>query len=68
MRTLHNLWKVSNGWLLVPEGDQTMLHSNDACNAVVFKSLEEFSKWKPIRKRNRKPKQKETANANINQH
>lgn len=65
MRVTHNLWKVSNGWLLVPEGDDRVLSVNDAPQAFVFKSLKEFSEWKPARKRNRKPKPvKETPDAN----
>lgn len=56
MRTAHNLWKVSNGWLLIPEGLDRVLTVDEAPQAAVFKSLDEFSKWKPKQKRNRKPK------------
>jgi len=58
MRTAHNLWKVSNGWLLIPEGTDRVLTVDDASEAAVFKTLEEFAKWNPPRKRNRKTKPK----------
>lgn len=67
MRVTHNLWKVSNGWLLVPEGSDRVLSTTDAPQAAVFKNLKEFSDWKPKRKRSRKTKPTETpADANIN--
>ena len=56
MRIKHTLWKVSNGWLLVPDGAVSGISANDAPNCAIFKSLKEFAEWKPIRKRNRKPK------------
>jgi hypothetical protein len=68
MRVTHNLWKVSNGWLLVPEGCDSVLSSNDAPQAAVFKSLKEFSEWKPARVRRKRSKPsttKESNNANI---
>jgi len=58
MRVTHNLWKVSNGWLLVPEGSDSVLSTSEAPQAAVFKSLKEFADWKPARvrrKRNNKP-------------
>lgn len=58
MRITHNLWKVSNGWILVPEGDDSVLTPEKAAGAAVFKNLEEFCKWTPKQKRNRKPKTK----------
>ena len=66
MRVKHNLWKVSNGWILVPESVDRVLSPTEAPDCHVFKNLKEFSEWKPARKRNRnrKPKQKEPANAN----
>lgn len=59
----HTLWKVSNGWLLVPSGNGKVLDSAEAPLCAVFKTLDEFAKWKPVRKRNRKPKGKEPVNA-----
>lgn len=54
MRVTHNLWKVSNGWILVPEGCDRVLSTTEAPQAAVFKTLKEFSDWKPKQKRNRK--------------
>jgi len=68
MRVKHTLWKVSNGWLLVPEDVDRVLSPAEAPYCYVFKTLKDFTDWKPKRIRNRKPKQKETTNANINQH
>lgn len=51
MRVTHNLWKVSNGWILVPEGCDTTLSTLMAPQAVVFTSLSDFAKWKPKRVR-----------------
>jgi len=65
MRVTHNLWKVSNGWLLVPEGCDSVLSTAEAPNAAIFKDLKEFAAWRPPVKRNRKPKTtKETPDAN----
>jgi hypothetical protein len=58
MRVTHHLWKVSNGWLLVPEGFPNSITPNEAPQAAVFKSLEEFAKYKP--KRVRKPRKHKT--------
>jgi hypothetical protein len=57
MRIKHNLWRVSNGWLLVPEGDDSIIQSKDASQITVFKTLKEFAETFPKRerKRNRKP-------------
>lgn len=55
-RIKHNLWKVSNGWLLVPENVDGMLDSIEAPSCVVFKTLKEFADYKPKRVRHRKPK------------
>jgi hypothetical protein len=60
----HTLWKVSNGYLRVPEGCEGILQASDAENCTIFKDLSEFAKWQPKRKRNRKPKQKDITNAN----
>lgn len=65
MRVKHTLWKVSNGYLLVPEDCDRMLQSSDAAGSYVFKTLKEFSEWKPKRKRNRKLKEKTDANITI---
>lgn len=64
MRVTHNLWKVQNGWILVPEGCDSILSPSDAAQALVFKDLQEFSKWTPKRVRRKRTKQtKETNNA-----
>jgi len=62
MRVKHNLWKVSNGWILVPESVDRVLSPAEAPECHVFKTLKEFSEWKPKRKRNRKqtPKHADT--------
>ena len=54
MRNEHTLWKVSNGFILVPEGTAGALTSEQAAKASVFKSLKEFADYKPKRVRNRK--------------
>jgi hypothetical protein len=68
MRIKHQLWKVSNGWLLLPEnvdGSHIVLDSSDAPRCVVFKSLEEFAKYTPKRERkSRKTKPLEVKPAN----
>lgn len=59
MRIMYNLWKVSNGWLLVPEETgKYSLDPKDAPRCAIFKTLKEFSDWKP--KRERKPRTKKT--------
>ena len=64
MRIKHTLWKVSNGWLLLPDKDADGIGPGDAPYMVIFKTLKEFSEWKPKQKRNRKPKTaKETPDA-----
>jgi hypothetical protein len=59
MRTNYTLWRASNGWLLVPEGNSDKaISANDVRECVIFKSLKEFADWKPARvrrKRNNKP-------------
>jgi hypothetical protein len=47
---------VGNGWLLVPEDVDGYLNSREAPQCAVFKTLKEFSEWKPKRVRHRKPK------------
>jgi hypothetical protein len=54
MRIKHNLWKVSNGWLMVPDTVDGMLPVDDAPRCVVFTSLKEFADWKPRRVRRKK--------------
>jgi len=69
MRVQHTLWKVSNGWLLVPEDCNTVVNSKDAPRCTVFKSLKEFSDWRPRRERKHKPHMitiEDKNNANIN--
>jgi hypothetical protein len=51
MRIKYNLWKVGNGWLLVPEGANTGISSSEAQHCFVFKSLKEFADFKPKRER-----------------
>jgi hypothetical protein len=50
-RIKHQLWKVQNGWLLVPEDSESTLAFNEAPQCVIFKTLKEFSEWKPKRQR-----------------
>jgi len=69
MRTKTTLWKVSNGYLLVPEDCDNIVQAKEAAGCSVFKTLKEFADWKPVVKRNRKPKTKpteKTPDANIN--
>ena len=71
MRVTHNLWKVNNGWLLVPEGCDRVLSATDAPQAAVFKSLKEFSEWKPSRvrrKRSKTPTTTKETTTDANQH
>lgn len=67
MRIQHNLWRVKNGWLLVPE-DNGYLKAADAPNCEVFKTLKEFSDQYPKRERRKATTKvtKETTHANIN--
>jgi hypothetical protein len=51
MRTKYQLWKVSNGWLLVPEGKDGQIMATDAPNCIVFRNLKEFADYKPKRER-----------------
>lgn len=52
MRTKYTLWKASNGWLLVPEGNSnTAISANDVQHCVIFKTLKEFADFKPKRER-----------------
>jgi len=64
MRVSHNLWRVSNGWLLVPEGCDRVLDPKDAPEMFVFKTLKEFSDWKPKRVRRKKSKAEKHDNQN----
>lgn len=74
MRIKHSLWRVSNGWLLVPEEDSYSINSKDAPQCAIFKTLKEFADTFPKReRRTRKPKtetvtltQKDIQHANIN--
>jgi hypothetical protein len=54
MRTKYQLWKVSNGWLLVPEGADGQIKATDAPQCIVFRNLKEFADFKPKRERNRR--------------
>ncbi len=67
MRIKHNLWRVSNGWLLVPEGNDGIIKADDASKITVFKTLKEFADTYPKRERKtRKPvTTKEPEHANI---
>jgi hypothetical protein len=56
MRIKHTLWRVSNGWLLVPEDESTILRSEDAAGCSVFKTLKEFADQYPKRERKHKNK------------
>lgn len=58
MRIKHNLWRVSNGWLLVPEDVDGYLGCKDAQQCAVFKTLKEFSDQYPKRER-KKPQPKQ---------
>jgi hypothetical protein len=58
MRTKHTLWKVSNGYLLVPEDCDGLVAVREAPGCAVFKSLKEFSEWKPQRIRRKRNKLK----------
>lgn len=54
MRTNFTLWRASNGWLLVPEGNSDKaISAKDVAECVVFKTLDEFAKYTPKRVRNR---------------
>jgi|SoimicMinimDraft_17_1059745.scaffolds.fasta_scaffold106905_2 hypothetical protein len=66
MRIKHTLWRVKNGWLLVPEGDNGIIKSECADEIMVFKTLKEFAEFTPKRVRNRKATKKEPEHANIN--
>jgi hypothetical protein len=56
MRIKHTIWKVSNGYLLVPEDCDGLLQTKDASGCAVFKTLKEFSDWKPKRERRKRNK------------
>jgi hypothetical protein len=65
MRTKHTLWRVKNGWILVPEGDDGVIKSEAADEIIVFRTLKEFADEYPKRERKRasratKPKPKPT--------
>jgi hypothetical protein len=53
-RTKHTLWRVRNGWMLVPEGDNGLVRSEDAGEIVVFRTLKEFADEYPKRERKRR--------------
>jgi hypothetical protein len=55
MRINHSLWRVSNGWLLVPEDCTGYLKSDQAQKCAVFKTLKEFADQYPKRERRNKP-------------
>jgi hypothetical protein len=57
MRIKHTLWRVSNGWLLVPETNDGYLHCEDASRCAIFKTVKEFADWKPKRERKRAKKE-----------
>jgi hypothetical protein len=65
-RIKHTLWRVSNGWLLVPEEkNDDYLHNSDAMQCAIFKTLKEFSDQYPKRERKRRTtKVKEAEHAN----
>lgn len=50
-RVKHNLWRVKNGWILVPEGDDGIIKSECADEITVFKTLKEFADTYPKRER-----------------
>jgi hypothetical protein len=54
MRIKHQLWKVSNGWLLVPEHSDHTITSEDAPYCVIFKTLKDFSEQYPKRERKKR--------------
>jgi hypothetical protein len=56
MRIKHNLWRVKNGWILVPEGDDGFIKSECADEIVVFRTLKEFADEYPKRERKRREK------------
>lgn len=56
MRIKHTLWRVNNGWLLVPEEKDGYLSSDNAPDCYIFKTLKEFSDFKPKRVRRKKAK------------
>jgi hypothetical protein len=58
MRVKHSLWRVSNGWLLVPEEENYSIKAEDAPQMAIFKTLKEFADTYPKRerRRSRKPK------------
>lgn len=54
MRVKHILWKVNNGWMMVPEDSINGITPSDAAEIYIFKTLKEFADWKPKRVRRRK--------------
>jgi hypothetical protein len=54
MRSTHTLWRVKNGWILVPEGDNGIIRSEAAEEIVVFRTLKEFADEYPKRERKRR--------------
>jgi len=56
MRIKHNLWRVNNGWLLVPEECDRVVTTEQASQCIVFKTLQEFSEGFPKRERRKRTK------------
>ena len=63
MRIRYMLWKVANGFLLVPDDCTHSLNPSNAPDCHVFKSLKEFSDWKPKRVRNKRSREAHKAKA-----
>jgi hypothetical protein len=68
MRIKHNLWRVKNGWILVPEGDDGFVKAECADEITVFKSLKEFADEFPKRERKRRTTKPKPTNKEIAQH
>jgi hypothetical protein len=62
MRIKHTLWRVSNGWLLVPEDRDGYLTSEHAAQCSIFKTLREFSDQYPKRERRKRAAKTVTTN------
>lgn len=68
MRIKHNLWRVKNGWMLVPEGDDGIVRAECASEITVFKSLKEFAETYPIRERKRRTRKPININKEAAEH
>jgi hypothetical protein len=66
MRVKHNLWRVSNGWILVPEGSDGVIQAKEAPLITVFKTLKEFADTFP--KRDRKSRKTKATESTEPQH